>query len=78
MSVNYFPFFADSELSAVAIAGYYLREDILSLNGLDFPREQSDHTNPDRENPIVEASRDVSEPAQPAKKKPAKPKWLKL
>lgn len=68
----------DSELSEVASAGPYLREDILSLNGLDFPREQKDHTNSEREIPIVEASRDVSEPAQPAKKKPTKPKWLKL
>ncbi|XP_028554174.1 plant UBX domain-containing protein 1 isoform X2 [Dendrobium catenatum] len=58
--------------------GPYLREDVLSLNGLDFAREVINPIHSDREIPIVEASRDVSEPAQSAKKKQSKPKWLKL
>ncbi|KAI0516088.1 hypothetical protein KFK09_008760 [Dendrobium nobile] len=68
----------DSELCKVASAGPYLRDDVLSLNGLDFAREAINPIHSDREIPIVEASRDVSEPAQSAKKKQSKPKWLKL
>lgn len=63
-----------SELVTTASARPYLREDILSLNGLDFPRKQVNHASSDGEILIAE----VSPPEQPSRKKPTRPKWLKL
>lgn len=68
----------ESELAAAASAQPYLREDILSLNGLDFSCEQSNPDHSDLERPTTEASHDAPQSAEPVKKKATKPKWLKL
>lgn len=49
----------ESELAAAASAHPYLREDILSLNGLDFSCEQSNPNNSDLERPTTVASYDA-------------------
>ncbi|XP_008812422.2 plant UBX domain-containing protein 1-like [Phoenix dactylifera] len=63
--------------SAVAKMGPYLRDDILSLNGLDLTPEKVDPISSGQEPPAVERPAAVPDP-KPAVKKPAKPKWLKL
>ncbi|XP_038978656.1 plant UBX domain-containing protein 1-like isoform X1 [Phoenix dactylifera] len=63
--------------SAVAKTGPYLRDDILSLNGLDFTSEKADPVTSEPEPPAVGTSPAVPDP-KPPEKKPAKPKWLKL
>lgn len=69
---------ADEESdSAIAKTGPYLRDDILSLNGLDFTTENADPVTSEQEPPAVETSPAVPDPKPPVKK-PAKPKWLKL
>ncbi|XP_010930043.1 plant UBX domain-containing protein 1 [Elaeis guineensis] len=62
---------------AVAKTGPYLRDDILSLNGLDFTSEKVDPVTSEPEPPAVETSPAVPDPKPPVKK-PTKPKWLKL
>jgi len=66
----------DSDFDNAVYNGPYLREDILSLNGLDLSREQVSTISSDPEPVVVETSA-VQEP-KTAAKKPAKPKWLKL
>ncbi|WOL14358.1 plant UBX domain-containing protein 1 [Canna indica] len=66
--------------SAVVKEGPYLRDDILSLNGLDLTPDQVDPVvHPQQEPKQVETSLPVPAPdPKPAAKKPAKPKWLKM
>ncbi|PKA61360.1 hypothetical protein AXF42_Ash020336 [Apostasia shenzhenica] len=68
----------DSEAGVVANAGPYLREDILSLIGLDFSGRHDDPPDSEREIPITETSLASEPPSRPVSKKPTKPKWLKL
>ncbi|KAG6504652.1 hypothetical protein ZIOFF_036988 [Zingiber officinale] len=57
--------------------GPYLRDDILSLNGLDLPIDRVDPAHPEEELKGVQIPSSAPDPKPPAKK-PAKPKWLKL
>lgn len=57
--------------------GPYLRDDILSLNGLTLPPKKVDNVNSEPEATVVKAPAASPEP-RPAAKKPTKPKWLKL
>ncbi|XP_074575418.1 plant UBX domain-containing protein 1 [Curcuma longa] len=57
--------------------GPYLRDDIISLNGLDLTTEQADPVHPEEEPKVVQIPSPVPDPKPPAKK-PTKPKWLKL
>ncbi|CAL9166332.1 unnamed protein product, partial [Musa hybrid cultivar] len=66
--------------NAVAKEGPYLRDDILSLNGLDLSAEQvEDPVHPEQEPKPKppEVASPLPDP-KPAAKKPTKPKWLKL
>nr|XP_009416631.1 PREDICTED: plant UBX domain-containing protein 1 [Musa acuminata subsp. malaccensis] len=71
----------DSEYdNAVAKEGPYLRDDILSLNGLDLSAEQVDdpvHPEQEPKPKPPEVASPLPDP-KPAAKKPTKPKWLKL
>ncbi|KAG0447953.1 hypothetical protein HPP92_028066 [Vanilla planifolia] len=58
--------------------GPFLRDEILSLNGLDFSHETVEPVRNEQKSVITEGSHDISEAMQPVKKKPTKPKWLKL
>lgn len=64
-------------LDDAVIQGPYLREDILSLNGLDFKDEQTSPVSSETGKTSGESSAAPPE-AKPATKKTTKPKWLKL
>lgn len=64
--------------STVADTGPYLRDSIMSLNGLDIIHDEVQvRPEPDTVPVVISPIALESEP-KPAVKKPAKPKWLKL
>lgn len=64
--------------STVADTGPYLRDSIMSLNGLDIIHDEVQvRPVPDTVPVAISPAALESEP-KPAVKKPAKPKWLKL
>ncbi|KAG6490945.1 hypothetical protein ZIOFF_052277 [Zingiber officinale] len=68
--------FDSCDLDSDNSKGPYLRDDIISLNGLDLTTEQADPVHPE-EPKVVQIPSPVLDSRPPAKK-PTKPKWLKL
>ncbi|KAK1290497.1 hypothetical protein QJS10_CPB18g00507 [Acorus calamus] len=56
----------------------FLRDEILSLNGLDVVHEQSEVTHPATEPVVAKLPAPLQETKAAVGKKPVKPKWLKL
>ncbi|KAK1266980.1 hypothetical protein QJS04_geneDACA016728 [Acorus gramineus] len=59
-------------------SGPFLRDEILSLNGLDVVHEQSEVTHPATEPVVAKPPAPLQETKAAVGKKPVKPKWLKL
>ncbi|EXC31380.1 Tether containing UBX domain for GLUT4 [Morus notabilis] len=64
---------------AAAWTGPFLRDEIISLKGLELITEQEEPAQPEpAPEPVHPAPTPVVEERRPAEKKPIKPKWLKL
>ncbi|XP_042418493.1 plant UBX domain-containing protein 1-like [Zingiber officinale] len=75
-AIVYFSYDLPKDLDSDNSKGPYLRDDIISLNGLDLTTEQADPVHPE-EPKVVQIPSPVLDSRPPAKK-PTKPKWLKL
>lgn len=65
--------------NATTWTGPFLRDEIISLKGLELITEQEEPVQPEpAPEPVHPAPTPVVEERRPAEKKPVKPKWLKL
>ncbi|KAL3526334.1 hypothetical protein ACH5RR_010990 [Cinchona calisaya] len=78
-AIVYFAYDLSRGDDAAATSGPFLREEVMSLQGLEIRDEQAEPAQPPSADHVISSSADAAVPdRKPADKKNIKPKWLKM